>query len=81
VVVGLIASNQFNIGQLLLTSLIPGFWTIYVLSYTGRGRDLTRRRVVMVDGLVVALTGVGLFLLISLLQSTAVRAVASVIGK
>ena len=77
--VGSLASG-FDIGQLLVAVLIPGLWTIYVLSYTGRGRDLTRRRVVMVAGLVVPLAGVGFFLLTSPSQSAVERVVASVVG-
>jgi signal transduction histidine kinase len=32
---------------------IPGIWTVYALGYTGRGTGLTRRRLVMLGGIVL----------------------------
>jgi signal transduction histidine kinase len=76
--VGSLAS-AFNIGQLLVAVLIPGLWTIYVLSYTGRGRGLTRRRILMVAGLVVPLAGMGLFLQTAPSLSAVERVAVSVV--
>jgi len=73
-------ASAFNVAQLFVAVLIPGLWTIYVLSYTGRGRGLTRRRGVMVAGLVVPLAGAGLFLLTAPSHSVAEGVVVSVAG-
>ncbi|MFC7060153.1 ATP-binding protein [Halovenus salina] len=77
--VGLL-TNAFELGQLFPVVLIPGLWTIYVLSYTGRGRGLTRRRLAMVAGLVVPPVGAMLVSFTGPSQSVAEGVAAAVVG-
>ena len=40
-------------GELIPVVSIPGIWMVYTLGYTGRGTGLTRRRLVMLSGIVL----------------------------
>jgi PAS domain S-box-containing protein len=73
-------ANAFELGQLFVAILIPGLWTIYVLSYTGSGRGLTHRRLALIAGLVIPPAGVLLFLLTDPPQSVAEGVTVSVAG-
>mgnify|MGYP006287236353 CR=1 FL=1 len=73
-------ARAFELGQFFVALLIPGLWTVYVLSYTGSGRGLTRRRIAMLAGLIIPPAGAILFFLTGPQESVAVGIVAAVAG-
>lgn len=70
----------FGIGQVVIAVLVPGIWMIYVLVYTGSGRGLSVRRLLLLASLVLPVFGGYLFVLTRPSESTAEAAIASVAG-
>jgi hypothetical protein len=75
-----VLSSVWEYGKLGAPIAIPGLWTLYALSYTGRGTGLTRRRVVMLVGIALPLVGTGLLVFSGLPTPVVERAVASLLG-
>jgi PAS domain S-box-containing protein len=71
--VGLLAGAS-DLGRFFVAILIPGLWANYVFSYTGKGRELTGRRLAVLGGLVVPPAGVILFFLTTAREPAAVGA-------
>ncbi len=57
-------STVLDLGQFGTALLVPGIWTVYALSYTGRGTGLTWRRIVLLAGIVFPVLVVGLVIAI-----------------
>jgi signal transduction histidine kinase len=67
---GLVALG-FDLGVIGPVVAIPAIWTIYALGYTGRGTGLTRRRLLMLGGVVVPIVLAVIVLLVSPSESIA----------
>ncbi|WP_415379441.1 ATP-binding protein [Halosimplex sp. TS25] len=52
--------------QIGIVLLLPGVWTVYVLSYTGRGTGLTRWRVLMFVGIALPVVGAAVAIAVGL---------------
>lgn len=50
---GTLLSTVASFGAFGAALSIPGTWTVYALGYTGRGTGLTRRRIVVLSGIVL----------------------------
>ncbi len=46
-------SNAASLVAFVVGLAVPGVWTVYALGYTGRGIGLTRRRIIVVSGIVL----------------------------
>jgi len=69
-----------QLGQFGAALLIPGVWTIYALSYTGRGTGLTRRRVALLAGIAVPVLLSGVVTLLATSETVVEQLVALLIG-
>lgn len=76
---GLVALG-FDLGMVGPVVAVPAIWTIYALGYTGRGTGLTRRRLVMVGGVVLPIVLAGIVLLVSPSESITEVIIALVVG-
>ncbi|WP_336037337.1 ATP-binding protein [Halobacterium yunchengense] len=53
------AESLLPFAELGAALFVPGAWTLYVLSYTGRGAGLTRLRIAMLAGIVLPVLVIG----------------------
>ena len=67
---GLVALG-FDLGVIGPVVAIPAIWMIYALGYTGRGTGLTRRRLIMLGGVVLPIVLAAIVLLVSPSESIA----------
>ncbi|MFB6227284.1 MAG: ATP-binding protein [Halobacteriales archaeon] len=49
---GTLLSSAASLGAFVSALTVPGAWTVYALGYTGRGIGLTRRRIIVLFGIV-----------------------------
>ena len=63
-------STAVSFTQLGLVLFLPGVWTVYVLSFTGRGTGLTRRRVAMFVGIALPLVGAAVALAVGVAEGS-----------
>jgi len=75
-----LASTLLDLGQFGTALLVPGIWTVYALSYTGRGTGLTWRRIVLLAGIVFPVLVVGLVIAIRPPVSVIEYVVATMLG-
>jgi signal transduction histidine kinase len=81
-----ISSDIFDLGMIASVVAIPGIWTVYALSYTGRGTGLTRGRIAMLAGLALPVVASGIVFAFGIVlpsdpsTSAAERILASLIG-
>jgi signal transduction histidine kinase len=54
---GTLLSTVASFGAFGAALILPGAWTVYALGYTGRGIGLTRRRIVVLSGIVLPIVG------------------------
>ena len=69
-----------ELGQLGVALVIPGVWTIYVLSYTGRGTGLTWRRIALLAGIGFPVLLSGVVIALAPSETVAERLIAPLIG-
>ncbi len=50
---GTLLSSVASLGAIGAALVVPGAWTVYALGYTGRGTGLTRRRLVVLAGIML----------------------------
>jgi two-component sensor histidine kinase len=54
---GTLLSSAASLGAFVSALAVPGAWTVYALGYTGRGIGLTRRRIIVLSGIVLPVIG------------------------
>jgi signal transduction histidine kinase len=54
---GTLLSSAASLGAFVSALAVPGAWTVYALGYTGRGIGLTRRRIIVLSGIVFPIVG------------------------
>ncbi|MFQ3293577.1 MAG: signal transduction histidine kinase [Halobacteriales archaeon] len=73
-------SLLWDLGQFGSALIIPAIWTIYALSYTGRGTGLTTRRVVMLAGVALPVLLAAVVIAVGPPQSLVERMLAGILG-
>ncbi|WP_277543180.1 ATP-binding protein [Haloarcula laminariae] len=69
-----------ELGQFGVALFIPGLWTIYVLSYTGRGTGLTWRRIALLAGIALPIVLGGVVIAVAPSETAAEQLIAPLIG-
>jgi signal transduction histidine kinase len=54
---GTLLSSAASLGAFVSALAVPGAWTVYALGYTGRGIGLTRRRIIVLSGILLPIVG------------------------
>lgn len=67
-------------GQIGVALFIPGVWTIYSLSYTGRGTGLTWRRIAILAGIAFPIVLSGIVIAVAPSETAAEQLLAPLIG-
>ncbi|WP_324666242.1 ATP-binding protein [Haloarcula sediminis] len=67
-------------GQFGVALFIPGVWTIYALSYTGRGTGLTWRRIAILAGIAFPIVLSGIVIAVAPSETAAEQMLAPLIG-
>ncbi|GAB6860162.1 ATP-binding protein [Haloplanus litoreus] len=73
-------STIFDLAQLGTALAIPGVWSVYALSYTGRGTGLTWQRIVLLTGIVFPVVISGIVIAVGPSETAVERAIAPLIG-
>jgi len=73
-------SLVWELGQFGSALIIPAIWTIYALSYTGRGTGLTIRRIVLLAGVALPVLLAIVVIAVGPPQSVAERMLAGILG-
>ena len=73
-------STSFNLAQFGTALVIPGIWTVYALSYTGRGTGLTWIRIAMLAGIALPVVVSGIIIAIGPSETAVERTIAPLIG-
>jgi len=69
-----------QLGQFGVALVIPGVWTIYALSYTGRGTGLTWRRIALLAGIAFPIVLSGIVIAVAPSETTAEQLLVPLIG-
>jgi signal transduction histidine kinase len=77
--VGLL-SSAFDLSQFGTALAVPGAWTVYALSYTGRGTGLTWKRIVLLAGIVFPVAISAIVIAVGPSETAVERAIAPLIG-
>ena len=73
-------SSTVELAQFGAALILPGFWTVYALSYTGRGTGLTWRRVALLAGIVLPVVVSGIVIAVGSSETEIERTLAPLIG-
>jgi PAS domain S-box-containing protein len=73
-------SSGFDLAQFGTALAVPGVWTVYALSYTGRGTGLTWRRIALLAGIALPVVGTVVVVASGPPEPVAERALAPLIG-
>ncbi|MDS0260919.1 ATP-binding protein [Haloarcula sp. S1CR25-12] len=72
--------SVLELGEIGIAMIIPGLWTIYVLSYTGRGTGLTWRRVALLAGIALPVLLGGIVLAVAPPEAPVEQLIAPLVG-
>lgn len=75
-----LVSTILDLGQFGTALLVPGIWTVYALSYTGRGTGLTWRRIALLAGIIFPVLVVGFVIAIRPPMSVIEYVAATMLG-
>jgi signal transduction histidine kinase len=73
-------STTFNLAQFGTALALPGIWTVYTLSYTGRGTGLTWRRIALLAGIALPVAISAAVIALGSSETAVERAIAPLIG-
>jgi PAS domain S-box-containing protein len=73
-------STTFDLAQVGAALALPGVWTIYALSYTGRGTGLTWKRIALLAGIAFPVVVSGAVIAVGPSETAIERAIAPLIG-
>jgi len=77
---GDLLATVFSLGKVGSALIIPGIWTIYALSYTGRGTGLTWKRIGLLAGIALPVVLSGVVLALGPSERAVERMLAPLIG-
>jgi PAS domain S-box-containing protein len=77
---GGLLSAIFSLGQVGTALIIPGIWTVYTLSYTGRGTGLTVKRIILLAGIAIPVILSGFVIALGSSERSIERMLAPLIG-
>jgi len=73
-------SSAFDLAQFGTALAVPGVWTLYALSYTGRGSGLTWKRILLLAGIVFPVVISAIVIAVGSSETAIQRAIAPLIG-
>jgi len=73
-------SSTFDLAQFGAALALPGFWTVYALSYTGRGTGVTWGRVTLLAGIALPVVISGIVIAVGSSERAVERTLAPLIG-
>jgi len=73
-------SSAFDLAQFGTALAVPGAWTLYALSYTGRGTGVTWKRVGLLAGIVFPVVISAIVIAVGTSETAVERAIAPLIG-
>jgi PAS domain S-box-containing protein len=73
-------SSALDLVQLGASLIVPGIWTIYSLTYTGRGTGLTTKRIVLLAGIALPVVISGIYIALGPSETELERTLAPLIG-
>ncbi|WP_435066719.1 ATP-binding protein [Haloplanus sp. C73] len=77
---GTVVSAVLELGQFGAALAIPGIWTVYALSYTGRGTGLTWRRIALLAGIAFPVVVIGVVIALGPPEAVVKYVAASMFG-
>ncbi|WP_251343196.1 ATP-binding protein [Haloplanus halophilus] len=77
---GSLLATILGLGQFGTALVIPGIWTVYALSYTGRGTGLTWRRIALLAGIALPVLVIAVVIAVGPAESVVEYVAASMLG-